>query len=137
MAKLEADPSFQERQRRHQEAFSLLMLSKECLKSGDYVNALLYARQAVDISPGNSSAYFARSYVYAHLNNVEAAEQDLLKVLELDPNNVIARRNLKNLRANIRLGLGLGLGGKSGCLTPVGLVFLLLAIASLLTRALL
>ncbi|MCL6559283.1 MAG: hypothetical protein K6U74_10900 [Firmicutes bacterium] len=133
MAQLEADPSFQERQRQHQEAFEYVMLAKECLNSKDYEAALSYANQAVDIAPHNSTAYLARSYVYANMNNPVAAERDLLKVLELDPDNVIARKNLKNLRANMHRGLS----GKSGCLIPVVFILLLFILASLLAMALL
>jgi len=128
MAQLEADPSFQERQRREQEAFTLVMHAKECLRLKDYEAALSYANQAVDMTPDSSLAYLARSYVYAHMNNPVAAEEDLLKVLELDPDNVIARKNLKNLRDNVRRGLS----GNSGCLVPVIFALSLLAAALLL-----
>jgi tetratricopeptide (TPR) repeat protein len=133
MAQLEADPSFQERQSRDKMAFAVAMLSKKCLDSKDYEAALYHANQAVSMFPDNSTAYLARSYVHAHMNNAEAAERDLLKVLELEPGNMIARKNLKNLHANMRRDLS----GKSGCLIPVVFTLLLFILALLLTMALL
>lgn len=128
MAQLEADPSFQERQRQRREAFELVMRSKECINSKDYEAALSYANQAIDIAPDFSTPYLARSYAYMHMGNFVAAEQDLLKVLELNPDDVIARKNLNNLRDNMRLGLS----KNSGCLVPIIFAVSLLAAVLLL-----
>lgn len=106
MSQLDNDPSFLESQRLHKEAFEYVMLSKQYANSKDYESALNYANQAIDIAPDFSTAYLARSYIYAHTNNPEASEKDLIKVLELNPGNVYAQKSLKNLRRNINKSNG-------------------------------
>ncbi len=122
MTELDADPSFQESQRRHQEAFAFVMRSKGYLKSGDYETALYYADQAVETAPDCSTAYLARSYAYAYMNDPVHAEQDLLKMLEMDPDDASAQRLLNNLRRKTGTEPKTG-----GCLLPVIVALLVLA----------
>lgn len=126
-----ADPSFQERQRRNIETYELVMLSKRCLMSKDYENALRFANQAVEHSPTFTTAYLARAYALSSMGNHVAAEQDLLKLLEIDPDDVFARRALKNYRAQRRLGFN----GNSGCLLSAIITVSLLGAVFLIVKA--
>src|SRR5258708_5809142 len=45
--------------------------------------------QLISSIPDEAVLYVLRGYAYAQINNVQSANSDLLKAVELDPNNVL------------------------------------------------
>jgi TonB family protein len=63
------------------------------IDSGDYDSAIADSNKAIELKPGESSAYLSRGMAYYHKKNYDQAIADYDKVIELDPKDLLAYLN--------------------------------------------
>ncbi|OEL34485.1 Peptidyl-prolyl cis-trans isomerase FKBP62 [Dichanthelium oligosanthes] len=69
-----------------------------CLKLKDFARAISLCSKVLEIESCNVKALYRRAQAYAESYDLESAKTDVLKVLELDPNN----KEVKVLQANLK-----------------------------------
>ena len=74
-------------------SYELLEYVRAISPANSYPNALLAARQAVQIDPGSSEAHTAIAYIHEHYEwNWTEADRELTQALTLDPSYELARQ---------------------------------------------
>lgn len=71
------------------------------LKTEKHVEAQKNCDKALEIDPKNEKGLFRRGQAYFGQKDFELAKADFLKLLEIDPNNSVAKSQLVNV--NIKL----------------------------------
>ncbi|CAD6206518.1 unnamed protein product [Miscanthus lutarioriparius] len=69
-----------------------------CLKLKDFTQAISLCSKILEIESCNVKALYRRAQAYGELYDLELAKTDVLKALELDPNN----KEVKLLQANLK-----------------------------------
>lgn len=69
-----------------------------CFKLKDFCQAINLCSKVLEIESCNVKALYRRAQAYVELHDLELAKTDILKALELDPNN----KELKSLQVNLK-----------------------------------
>ncbi|MEN3033890.1 MAG: tetratricopeptide repeat protein [Aquificaceae bacterium] len=64
-----------------------LIMSDVLKELGLYLDALAFAERSIQLNSGNYRTYFARALIYERMGELNRAEQDLRKALELNPSS--------------------------------------------------
>ena len=90
---LEAAAGFlqQQSERSPKDSADLIGLKADMLSENDHLEEALGAyRDGLAIAPDNTHLLYGRAMLYARLDNIVSMEQDLTRVIELEPNNAEA-----------------------------------------------
>lgn len=75
----------------------LLKRGEDALLRHDYERASTYFRRAYTTDPGNITAITNLGYVYARMGRFSHAQKCFVTALDIDPDNLVARKNLSLL----------------------------------------
>jgi len=64
-----------------------------CDQNSDYIKSLNYIAKAIELCPDEPKLYLDRATVYRALKDYDNQEKDLLKALQLNKHNELARKN--------------------------------------------
>lgn len=76
-----------------------LNLAAANLKLEEYDKVVLHCTNALEIEPRNAKGLYRRSSAYIALNKYEPARKDLVLLLELEPEDVVAKHMMKRVEA--------------------------------------
>eukprot|EP00921_Rhytidocystis_pertsovi_P021362 GHVQ01034134.1.p1 GENE.GHVQ01034134.1~~GHVQ01034134.1.p1 ORF type:complete len:598 (-),score=105.77 GHVQ01034134.1:1953-3746(-) len=73
------------------------------IKLGEWFSAIRCSDFVLEMSPNNIKAMYRRGLSRSNFGQLQEGRQDLLKVIELDPENMEARQELVNIKDKVKL----------------------------------
>ena len=109
--------------REHNEQKTRIQLADEALENRDYIRALRYYRDAVQLEPYNHRILINLGFCYARTNNFSEAKNCFETALQLQPDNRVAKQNLSRIKS-VKTRNILGSEKKSVRIRPEEMVFI-------------
>ncbi|MDI6703391.1 MAG: tetratricopeptide repeat protein [bacterium] len=83
--KPEVEEVYLEQREKTKEEEIYLQKAESCIREGEYKQAALFLKRAIELDPTDASLYYKLGNVYSRLQENELAVKAYVKAIELDP----------------------------------------------------